>query len=258
MRTVNPRFLLLINILVFCFSTSVFSQDRVVDNAGLLSPQERADLSAMIASMASRYDFDLVILTENDIGYSGAMGYADDFFDNNGYGLGRDRDGCLFLQVTGTREYWFSTSGRGIKIMNSTAGAKLEADTVKYLREGNPYGAYRAFLLAWEEFLDLDARGRSYNIIHQHNLIFLFGSWLLAFLIGVIIVHKWKKEMDTALPQTQAANYVVAGSLAFKEKKDSFLYSRVTKVKRQTQQSSGGGIHTSSSGRSHGGRGGRY
>ena len=249
---------------ILIFSFPAFAQndariDRIADNAGLLSPQEKANLTELIASIAATYDFDLVIVTETDIGDTRPMDYADDFFDYNGYGLGGDRDGCLFLQVTGSRDYWFSTSGRGIGVLTSTALNKLEASTVKFLKEGNPYEAYRAFLLDWELFLSLDAKGRHYNFFYRWNVVLVSISWFLALITGLIVVQIWKRSMNTALPQTQAAGYVVPGSFVFREKKDNFLYSTVTREKREDQTpSSGGGVHTGSSGRSHGGGGGKY
>ena len=247
-------------ILIFSFAVPVFSLDRVVDNAGLLSDAEKESLRSIIASLASRYNFDLVIVTERNIGSTHPRDFADDFFDYNGYGLGEDYDGCLFLQVTESRDYWFSTTGRGIGVLNSYALNKLSADAVRFLREDNPYEAYRSFLRNWEVFLSLDAQGRSYNFFYQNNFILVFAAWMLSMLIGAITVQVWKKGMNTALPQTQAAAYVVAGSLVFGEKTDRFLYSTVTQTERQPPPSAGGGggVHTGSSGRSHGGGGGKY
>jgi uncharacterized protein len=154
---------------------------------------------------------------------------------------------------------WFSTSGRGINILNPYALQKLESETAKHLSQGNSYAAYRAFILAWDQFLSLEAKGRSYNFFYQWNLVLVLIAWLVAFGIGFFIVQIWKKGMNTALSQTQAAAYIVPGSLNFTAKNDRFLYSTVTKIKRQTESStSGGGVHTSSSGRSHGGGGRKY
>ncbi|MDR2575322.1 MAG: TPM domain-containing protein [Treponema sp.] len=249
--------------LIVFYVTPVFARENIIDNAGLLSQQEKASLLAAAASAASAYNFDLVIVTVKNIGASSPADYADNFFDRNGYGLGQNRDGCLFLLVTDSRDYWFSTSGRGIKILNSAASDKLENSVVKLLGEDNYYGAFNAFLTDWQTFLTLAAKGRNYNFFQQWNLVLVLIAWVLALAIGFIVVHIWKRAMDTVLPQTQAAAYVVPGSLAFREKKDSFLYSTVSKTKIQTQTQSQGSssarnISVGSSGRSHGGRGGKY
>ena len=259
MKKILLKYILLITII--CFAIPAFAQTRIVDNAGLLNESEKAALTSLIDSISTKYNFDLVIVTEKSIGTVMPMDYADDFFDYNGYGLGQDRDGCLFLQVTESRDYWFGTSGRGIKIMNETAGRKLESDAVKHLSSGSAYQAYNSFLINWENFLSLDAKGRRYNFIQQWNIVIMIIAWAVALGIGFIVVLVWKKGMNTALAQTQAAAYVVPGSLSFKVKKDTFLYSTVTKTARETSSTSSGGggrSHTSSSGRSHGGRGGKY
>jgi uncharacterized protein len=238
------------------------AQARIVDNANILSQSESANLTSLIDSVAIAYNFDLVIVTEQSIGAVRPMDYADDFFDYNGYGLGQDRDGCLFLRVMGTRDYWFSTSGRGIQLLdgNPFAFDVLEANVGHYLGSDQYYEAFQTFILDMEKFLSLEAVGRRYNFFHHYNAMLVLSAWVIALVVAFAVVLIWKKGMNTALAKTQAAAYVVPGSLSFKVQKDNFLYSTVTKTRRQTQSSSsgrGGGIHTGSSGRMHGGRGGR-
>jgi uncharacterized protein len=256
---VKIKFLVL-PILFLFFSVQVFGRDRIVDNAGLLNASEKSDLIGLMDSIAATYNFDLVIVTETDIGNMDPGNYADDYFDDNGYGLGNDRDGCLFLRVMETRDYWFSTSGRGITVLNSYALQKLGSDTGKYLGENNYYAAFRAFILAWDQFLSLEAKGRNYNFFYQWNLVLMLIAWLVALVIGFLVVNSWKQSMNTALPKAQAAAYVVPGSLNLTVKKESFLYSKVSKTPRSTGTSTGSlgnTLRTSSSGRSHGGGGGR-
>ena len=242
-----------------CFSAPLFGQDRLVDNAGLLDSSQARNLEQELDRVSKTYDFDLVIVTEKSIGSASAMDYADDFFDYNGYGLGGDRDGCLFLQVTEDRDYWFSTSGRGTDVYNTAAFNRLESEVVKHLKKNNYYDAYLAFVKTSEEFLKLDAKGRSYNYISAYFPVFIIASWILALLIGIIVVAAWKKDMNNALLMTQAGSYMVPGTLSFTERRERFLYSTVTRTEKpKSTSSSGGGIHTSSSGRSHGGRGGKY
>ena len=247
-------------------SAPLFSQEsaryRVVDNAGLLTPGEKNHLMNYLNYMSVIYKADLVIVTENSVGGALPMDYADDFFDYNGYGIGGDRDGCLLLIVTGTRDYWVSTSGRCIKILNPYAFKKLESDALKFLREDNYNAAFNSFMEDWEKFLILDLKNRSYNFFYQWNAVLVLIGWLIGLAIGSIVVLIWKKGMNTALLKTQADAYMIPESLAFNEKTDKFLYSVVTKTIREhddSPSSSGGGrTHTSSSGRTHGGGGGRY
>ena len=255
------RLMAVLAMLFIFFSAPLFAQNRIVDNAGLLSDDDIAGLKESADKIASAYSFDLVIVTEKDIGAKSPIEYADDFFDDNGYGLGKDRDGCLFLIVSGSRDYWFSTSGRGIEILNSAAYNKLEGGVVSALKNNDPDIACRTFIHNWEEFLILDAKGRNYNFFYEWNLVLVIAAWVVSLLIGFIIVQIWKAQMNTALPKKEADAYIIPGSLAFTQKQDRFLYSTVTKTAKPKQDSSGGGsggTHISSSGRSHGGGGGKY
>jgi uncharacterized protein len=252
---VKTKLFFLFSILFLLLSVQVFSLDRVVDNAGLLNASEKGALIKLMDSIKAAYNFDLVIVTETDIGDTSPGAYANAFFDNNGYGA----DGCLFLRVMGTRDYWFSTFGRCEKILNSTAFSKLESDTGKFLGEDNYYAAFSVFIQNWDQFLSLEASGRSYNFFYQWNLILTLIAWLVAIGIGCIIVYVWKRGMNTATLQTQAAAYIVPGSLNFTAKKESHLFSTVTKIKKSSGGSSGSGALMGSIGKGlvGGGRGGR-
>jgi len=63
-------------------------------------------------------------------------------------------------------------------------------------------------------------------------------AWAVAIAIGVGVVEFWKYKMNTVFLKSEADNYVVPNSLVFNVKKDSFLYSHVTKIRRQTKSKS--------------------
>jgi len=76
------------------------------------------------------------------------------------------------------------------------------------------------------------------EFISEYHVFLIVVFWLISFGIGVITVSIWKKGMDTAQGKTHACDYVILGSLKFNEKKDRYLYSTVTKVRRQQSSSS--------------------
>jgi uncharacterized protein len=250
----NQLFICLLTSSFLFLTVPVFAQNRIFDNAGLLNSGEKAELEGLLAQFASNYNFNLVIVTENDIGGASPMGYADDFFDYKGF---IDTDGCLFLLVTGSRDWWFSTSGRGEKILNSSAFNKLKNDVVKFLKKDNPAQAYRVFIKDWGEFLALDAEGKSYNFIRAYSIQLFIGAWVVSLLIALFAVYLMKLKMNNVRPKTEADSFIVPGSLAFTRQSDTFLFCTITKTEIQSESSSSGS-HTSSSGRSHGGGGGKY
>jgi len=166
MKTIKK--LVMIIILLFFLAFQVFSRDRIVDNARLLNNSQKSDITKIIDSVSILYNFDLVIVTEIDIGNKRPMDYADDFYDYNGYGFGRNNDGCLLLQVTGSKNYCVTTCGRGIELLDSFIGEKLSNDIVKFLTEDNPYEAYRSFINNWEIILRLE---KNNILISSNNLI---------------------------------------------------------------------------------------
>jgi hypothetical protein len=63
-------------------------------------------------------------------------------------------------------------------------------------------------------------------------------AWAAAIAIGVGVVEYWKYKMNTVFSKKEADSYIVPNSLIFKVKTDTFLYSHVTKIRRQTQNRS--------------------
>ena len=121
-------------------------QPLVVDNAGLLSSSDEAKLLSQVEVLSSGHQCDIAILTVNNLGSKTPTEYADDFFDQNGYGYGPNHDGLLLLVSMGTRDWYVSTSGRAISAFGDSAGQdKLMNGVVSDLSNGDYYQALSRF-----------------------------------------------------------------------------------------------------------------
>jgi len=169
------KIIIIVIALFLLFTFQVFSRDRIVDNAKLLNNTQKNNITRIIDSISILYNFDLVIVTETDIGNKAPRDYADDFYDNNGYGFGGNKDGCILLQVTGSRDYWVSTCGRGIELFNLFIGNKLLDDILKFLKADNPYEAYYSFINNWENILKKEAES---NELFKSQLTTALGKSL--------------------------------------------------------------------------------
>ena len=224
--------LFLLLMVIFCISAPLFGFDRLYDTAGLLSDDEAASLKELLDTISLNYDFDMVIVSVKQTGSTEPKDFADGFFEKNGYGLGKNRDGSLLLLVTDRKVFWFATSGRGKKILTSMASKRLEKEVFNSLEKNDFYDALVVYSKTWEEFLVLDSKGRRYSVLHMYNWVFVILAWLVSFGIGFLVVRVWKKSMSTAIPKKQDATYITPGSLSFAVQQDRFLYSTVTKIER--------------------------
>jgi uncharacterized protein len=224
--------LFLLLFIIFCISAPLFGFDRLYDTAGLLSDDEAASLKELLDTISLTYDFDMVIVSVKQTGSTEPKDFADAFFDKNGYGLGKNRDGCLLLIITDRKVFWFATSGRGKKILTHMASKRLEKDAFNSLEKGDFYSTFLSYTKTWEELLVLDSKGKRYNVLHKYNAVFVIVAWLVSIGIGFLIVMVWKKSMSTAIPKKQYATYITPGSLSLAVQQDQFLYSTLTKTER--------------------------
>lgn len=109
--------LFLVNVIPVSASEEV-SLPKVVDNAELLSDAEEAELTKLTNDIAAVYQFDVVLVTENERQEADIQAEADMLFDSNGYGIGDKKDGVLFVLDMKNREWAISTHGDAITLFS--------------------------------------------------------------------------------------------------------------------------------------------
>ena len=231
---------------------------RIVDNLNLLSPSFESSLKTQINQMQSELQTDFVVVTTDtlepyDVSYYGIQNYADDFYDQRGYGIGSGFDGTIlviFISPNGAdRFYKFEFTGSEINRF-STEIESLENSVVSYLSAGDYEGAV-------QKYFDLfELKHHWYSRISILKVLLAVG---IASVIGLIYLSSLKKKMKTVQAAVSAKNYLVDGTYDLRRMNEVFVRSAVTRTPRQKSSSSGGGgSHFGSSGVSHSGGGGRF
>ena len=237
---------------------------RLVDNAGLLDEDEALELESKLDEISQEYDCDVVILTEETINGAEPMDYADDYFDYEGYGMGEDNSGILFLITMSERKWWISTHGEAIYDFTDAGQEYMAEQFQSDLSDGYYYDSFTTFTDLCQEFLVQAQTGEPFD---KGNLPEKpLSPWALPISIGIglvialIITGIMRGQMKTVRMKPDAADYMVDGSLQITRSNDVFLYHQVTKTAKPKDDDSGGGssVHTSSSGETHGGSGGSF
>lgn len=287
------RFLLLVIccILIVSIPLSVCaSQPKIVDKADLLTPQEELELENRANELVDTYHMDVVIVTVWSLEGKTPTQYADDYFDYNGYGIGDNFSGVLFLLAMENREWAISTCGDTIYALTDYGIQLVFDEAAWYLSEDLYYYGFDAYLTALEPFFQAYANGAPLDgftddyqepedwddvvfypdYVVETEPAYSFSSFLVALLIGAavggIALLIMRSGMNTAKAQSGAQSYLKQGTYHLYRQQDIFLYSHVSKIRRSESSSSSGGshrgggssVHLGSSGRSHGGRSGRF
>lgn len=234
-----------------------YANPTVVDDAGFLSADEFNDITEMLDALRDKYYFDTVIYTEDTMLGQSAEETADDIFDYGGYGYGDDKDGIILYVSRNPRKYHFSTHAAGTEYFNDAGLIHIEEEVLPYLKNNDYYGAFKAYAETADEMLDMAANGKPYGSDDTlYNLCVIGGAILIPLIIAGAATSIKGRKMNTAVSQNYAKNYEKGKQINLS--RDIFLYSTVTKSEKPKETSNDSTTHVSSSGETHGGRGGDY
>lgn len=262
---------------LFCLITPVSAKTTAAinDEAGLLLSDEIRSLEEIAAQLKDLYDIQAAVLTVNSLNGFHAQEFADNYYDNAGY----IDDGVIFLLAMAEREWYISTSGTIIYALTDYGIQKIGEGAVSYFAEELWYDGFAYFLGSLPAFLDALENGSPIDGYADYSGDYYHGdqdevlyyeeefspSFAVALLCGIavsgIVVLIMRLCMSTNRPQRCASVYIKEGSWKLTQHRDVFLYSNVTKVRKQEPpQNNGGGssTHRSSSGSRHGGGGGKF
>ena len=239
---------------------------RMQDHAHLMTESEVTALQDKINALVDKYGLDLVIITVEsmaDYGYSDIVAFADDSYDEYGYGEGDDFAGMLFVIAMEEREWAISTCGRGINCYTDAAQDYIMAYVKPDLSAGNYYEAFNTLADKAAETMEAYKTGAEFPPAlpkEPYNPVTGVAAFII---IGLIVAFIYtgilKGQLKSVRYAANANNYIDENSVDINVSKDTFLYASVTKTVRETKSSGGGSsTHTSSSGRSHGGSHGSF
>ena len=259
--------LLTLTVFAFAVNTALAASHpaRLVDDANLLSASEKSELTALLDEISERQQLDVVIVTVNSTGGKSPRTFADDYYDNNGYGFGANADGVLLLIAMDSRDYYITTTGYGITAFTDAGIAYISDRFVDDLSGGDYASAFETYAELCDEFVKEAKNGMPYDKGHMPKEPYPFVSSLLislavGFLIAFIATAIMRSKLKTVRSKAGATDYVKEDSFRVTRSFDFFLYRTVSRRAKPKDTSSGGGssTHSSSSGRSHGGGGGKF
>ena len=287
--------ILLCSFLLCGYGSYTQGAQRVFDDADLLTEIEEQTVQAEIEKTIDKLSMDIIVVTTDDSRGKSAMAYADDFYDQNGFGYGDSYGpGVLFLIDVDNREIYISTAGEGIAAFSDWEIEQMLDQIFYWVSEGQWYDACMEFVYQVDEYGDneetaqngyydkntdtfveyteaeLKAMRRKAAIDQVLSAGSIVSKLFIAVIIGAVSVLIMCISVNkNSAPSGQV--YMKPGSEQIRQRYDHKTNTTVTKrhIPRNNNTSgmsrSGGGgggghssVHRSSGGRSHGGGGRRF
>ena len=232
--------------LSMALSVSAAPKTFVLDDAGLLTQQEAAELSGTLSRLSDTYDAQIVVVTIPSAEGEDPDSIAEYFYDNMGIGYGENYDGVLLLVCMDPREYRILSNGYCGTAINTGAIDDIGNAIVSDLADGDYAEAFGGFADKCEYYLDGYLNGFPFDFGISIGIALLIGV-----LVGQIVGKVLKGQLKTVHRVNQAKNYVKPGSMNLQTQNDVFLYRdirRTPKPRDNNTRSSSGGSSRSTGG----------
>lgn len=242
--------------------SAVGSYPRLTDEADILTDTEETEIIELLDEISQRWQVDIVICTVPSIGEHSVMEYADDLLEDRFYGLGNDRSCILLMISTEYGDWHITTAGYGITAVTDVGIDYIGDEIVSMLSDGEFAEAFHEYASICDRFIEMARSGNPFDADDLPKEPFpAVRNLIICLAIGTvaawIMTGKKKAQLITVRRQTAAKNYTKENSLKISESKDLFLYKTVTRNER-SDNSESSSTHTTKSGTTVGGGGGKF
>ena len=257
---------------------------RVYDMAGLFGTSRTEDFEEEIEECRRRYGLDVVVVTTEAAEGKSSRAYADDFYDEGGFGQGSGKDGILFLIDMDNRELYVSPCGKAIRIFTDDRIETVLDHAYEDASREDYEACVDSFLSDVESYCRAGIPGNQYNYDTETGEVHVYRSirWyealmalgISAFAAGsACLTVKRRYGMEESPAQVSNLNMAYRAQCGFRydgqedRLVNKFVTSRVIPRSTSGHGHSGGGgrsssgrssTHRSSSGRVHGGGGRKF
>ena len=221
------------------FDTSL----KVYDYAQVLSVEEELNLKKEIDLFIANHNMDMALVTVKYHEKIDTMNYADDFYDYNGFGIGNNHDGLIFVIdfTFGYTDIWMSTTGKAIQMYTDSRIDSI-LDSVAAQKNNGYYKMFNTFVKRSNEFANMGIPSYGTKEKGQINWLYIFIlSSVIPSIIILILIGK-NKMVKVA---THATQYLVKNSVVINKRSDRFITTHTTSVRINDSSSSGGGSRSS-------------
>ena len=271
MRKKGFAFLMMV-FLFFSVLPAYAAEQRVFDNADLLTEEEEEKLQQFCEDAKEEYNIDFAYLTTQDAEGLSTREYGAQFYIEHDLGVGEDYSGAIFVLNMGEREGQLVTGGEAMEMITDEDADAIWEEIRSYFSDGDYYGGMVDSLCADYRTYGVDGRPESDTFFSENPvsgggiaMLLLLAAAFSAVIAGVSVMSM-RRACKNVHPFTDGRAYLKENGCHLRTNQDTFANTHTTMVPiprdddnhhHHTGGLSGGGSF-SHGGRSFGGGGGKF
>lgn len=245
------------------------ANQNVYDDAKLFTSEDVQKFEKQIKDIKEQYKSEIVIVTTNSTNGKSPEAFADNFYEQGGFGVGDTHDGMLFLIDMGNRNYHVSTTGNTIAVISNKRMQRLKENIEEDLRNNDNLGAVNTFFETATSYLkEGTPKGYVYNkqtgkvdkqkYLSPVKIIIALVSGIAASIAFYFSVHSKYKLKRSSYSYPYSSMSTVDITQADAVKIADFVTTRHIPKPSNNDNGGGSSTHMGGGGTSHGGGGGSF
>jgi uncharacterized protein len=224
------------------------NEQKVVDDANLLTDSEESSLQKQFEKIAEKYDCDIAVVTVDSCNGQTPQNFTDQYYYDHSYGIGDDQSGILLMVCMKERKFHLSTNGDAIWMFTDYGLEVIDDSITEDLSDGEYYNAFHTYGTLAARFMKEALEDEPYDISHEYSepldiRIRLLISLGVGLVLGAIVLAVLYGQLKTVGMKHAARDYVKDGSFHVTRSNDIFLYRNVTRHRIERNQGGGPGGH---------------
>lgn len=226
----------------------------VYDFANLLTKEEVGQLEALSKELSPERETDFVILTTNDTEGKDVVQYMQDFYDKNALGYDGPHGNTAILTIDmQNREVYLAGFYKAEKYLDNQRLDLIRNKITPYLSDGDYFQAAQLFIELAYDYMGYKPG------VNPENILFKWWFQILAAVIVAGIVVTLMAYRSGGRVTVNDRTYMDNRTSRVVGRKDTYVRTTVTKVKKpSSNNSSGGGGGITGGGHSHSGSRGSF
>lgn len=216
----------------------------VQDDAFLLTDDEEQRLEEECERIFAEHGTGVYIVTTNNFGGGDIKDWQRQIFGMYELGSPCGGNGVMLAVSMAERDWGLVAFGTAQGAFTTYGRERIGELIIDDLSDGEFYDAFSYYVSVSGDYFTAAEAGKPYTEDHKYGEgwripAIIGAAFILSLAVSLIIVLSWKKSMNTRVSQSGAMAYLRDGSFRLYNQTDQFLYHRVSRTKRQKQESSG-------------------